>query len=157
MSEGSCPKVSAADAVELDGAITKLKEWRTAFPSVKQLNGEKGNDPTPWYHIRIRGYTSPEHDYTAKHTGVTFKGTDYNGVVNFHGDAKSTKIDEMIRLYEDADGRVQDVFVPSATYEFEKSVPIGKTQKPRFALRGYNEVDGFFLYHDQWPDSNRED
>jgi hypothetical protein len=78
---------------------------------------------------------------------VLFKGRDYNGTINFHGDARIAKIREFIQLVDEADN-YRDVLRPSATFE-DRTLPNGMQVKPKFALAGYEDtVQGFYLYHD---------
>ena len=80
---------------------------------------------------------------------MVFEGKDYNGIVNFHADAKARAIDHFIELLDQAED-YRDVLRPSATYE-TMTKPEGSGVKPKFALRGYeDQVEGFFLYHDGW-------
>ena len=67
-----------------------------------------------------------------------------NGIVDFHGDAKSEAIDRMIELWENAED-FRDILVPFATE------PRNGRQRPKFALKGFEDaVEGFYLYHDNW-------
>lgn len=150
----ACPKKEKDEAVSFDECIEILRQWRHDHPRATRLDGGSGSNQTHWFHIKIEGYTSPEHDFTSSRYGTQFNGTDYNGIVNFHGDTKTDKIDELIELY-DLECEIQDILVPSATNEY-RTMQEGKTQKPKFALRGIDgKVDGFYLYHDDWKPRGR--
>ena len=141
---GALPKRSKKSAIDLDTAVAELKSWRQRFPRVGQINGQAGNDPSPWYHFHIDGYLNGADDYYAQETNTKFLGTEYNGIVDFHGDAKSEAIDRMIELWENAED-IRDILVPSATK------PRNGRQRPKFALKGYEDaVEWFYLYHDNW-------
>jgi hypothetical protein len=141
---GALPKRPKKSAVDLDTSIAELRSWREKFRHIGQVNGRAGNDPSRWYHISIGGYRDGADDYYAEETDAQFFGSDYNGIVNFHGDAKSAAIDRMIDLCDSAED-FHDILVPSAT------TPRNGAQRPKFALKGYEDaVEGFFLYHDDW-------
>jgi hypothetical protein len=148
----ACPKISKQDAVTVLEAVEILRQWRTSFPAANRLDGRTGgaakkNGNEPWLHIRVEGYG--ERDKFASRYGTVFEGKDYNGIVNFHADAKASAIDHFIELLDQADD-YRDVLRPSATYE-TMTKPQGSGVKPKFALRGYeDQVEGFFLYHDGW-------
>ncbi|MBI2522462.1 MAG: hypothetical protein HYV97_18725 [Bdellovibrio sp.] len=147
----ACPQYSNGEALSFDEAIDVLRKWRMGCPASVQLDGKSENNPKRWFHFKVEGYSSPQDDFQSRY-GVQFTGSDYNGIVNFHGDTKSDKIDEFIR-YVDAADDYRDVLRPSATYEFTTKPQDKPTSaiKPKFSLKGYNEgVDGFFLYHDHW-------
>ena len=111
------------------------------------MDGKSEKNQTAWLHFKVGGYL-PSDSFTSRY-GPTFSGNDYNGIVNFRGDAKGEKIDEYIQLLDEADD-YHDVLRPSATYQ-TSTKPAKKTVKPKFGLQGYDEgVEGFFLYHDAW-------
>jgi len=100
-----------------------------------------------WLHIRADGYDNND-GFTSRY-GPVFRGRDYNGIVNFHADAKATAIDHFIDLIDQADD-YHAVLRPSATYE-TKTKPSVMSVRPKFALQGYkDQVEGFFLYNDEW-------
>jgi hypothetical protein len=148
----ACPKISKQDAVTVLEAVEILRQWRTSSPAGNRLDGRTGGTPKkngnePWLHIRVEGYGECD-TFISRH-GTVFEGKDYNGIVNFHADAKASAIDHFIELLDQADD-YRDVLRPSATYETTTKPP-GRGVKPKFALRGYeDQVEGFFLYHDGW-------
>lgn len=147
----ACPHVPKSRALSVADAVEVLRTWRAEHPEATQLNGRTGNDPARWFHITVDGYRSPLDDFKSQH-GKTFRGDDYNGVVNFHGDTKVEAIDRFIALIDEAED-YHDVLRPSATYE-KKSLPTKRSVRPKFALQGHQEaVDGFFLYHDGWVEA----
>jgi hypothetical protein len=95
----------------------------------------------------VDGYGEGD-EFRSRDGGPLFSGRDYNGIVNFHADAKTSAIDCFIELIADD---YHDVLRPSATHE----TPMRRTKpvnvKPKFALQGYEDrVEGFYLYHDGW-------
>jgi hypothetical protein len=141
------PRISKTSAVPVPEAVEMLRLWRGAYPQATQLDGGSGNNPDHWLHIRIGGYSDDE-SFTSCY-GPSFRGRDYNGVVNFHGDATTEAVDRFIELIEVAED-YHDVLRPSATYE-TRTKPKKNRVKPKFALQGYlDRVEGFFLYHDEW-------
>lgn len=141
---------TAKDALSLEEAIVLLREWMAHAPDVTRLDGrsEKKSNPSPWLHLRIDGYEGQA--VFSSRFGPVFNGEDYNGVVNFHGDASAETIRRFVELYEAAES-VHDVLVPSATFETYSNLPSNvRAIRPKFALRGFSDaVEGFFLYHDQ--------
>lgn len=139
----------ARDATEVRGAVERLRTWLANNPRAAQLDGStvKAKNPAPWFHLRVDGYEGGA-IFTSRN-GPVFDGHDYNGVVNFHGDAPVQALRDFVDAVNDAEA-VQDVLVPSATYEFTKKPATVKTIKPKFALKAYEDgVNGFFLYHDE--------
>jgi len=153
----ACPKISKQDAVTVLEAVEILRQWRTSSPTANRLDGRTGgaakkNGNEPWLHIRVEGYG--ERDKFVSRYGTVFEGKDYNGIVNFHADAKASAIDHFIELMDEADD-YHDVLRPSATFE-TKARRSGTQIKPKFALQGYeDEVKGFFLYHNDWRPPKR--
>jgi hypothetical protein len=144
------PQIPKALAVTVPEAVEKLRLWRRSHPMATQLDGKSGNNPAHWVHIRVDRYRDID-GFTSRH-GPTFRGQDYNGVPNFHGDTTTAAIDRFIELIDLADD-YHDILRPSATHETRKKKP-GKPVRPKFALQGYQDrVEGFFLYHDEWQES----
>jgi hypothetical protein len=133
----------------MEDAVEMLRSWRAMHPDAIQLDGDVGNNPNHWLHITVNAYD--DDTFTSRH-GQTFQGKDYNGIVNFHGDTRAQAVDRFIELIDAAED-FHDVIRPSATYETTTKPKKGKV-RPKFALQGYrDEVEGFFLYHDDWRSS----
>jgi hypothetical protein len=140
------PRVPKKLAVTVSEAVEMLRAWRRSHPRASQLNGRIGNDPRHWLHIRIEGYSDKER-FSSRY-GPTFRGENYNGVANFHGDTTIVAVDRFIELVDVAED-YRDVLRPSATYETTAKSEKNRV-KPKFALQGYQDrVEGFFLYHDE--------
>lgn len=144
--------ISKKEAKEngFENVIKELKEFRIQFPDAVTFSEDrsKNSDPSPWVHVDFGDFFKDgDDDFTTSKTKVRFKGSEYNGIHNFHGDTKWKKIDEFLEVLEIAEEGIRDVLVPSATFEFD-TLPKGKIQKPKLALNGFNGVDGFFLYKD---------
>ncbi len=145
-SSPACPKVPRASAVSFEEALEILRHWRRLHPNLDQLDAGSDSNPSAWLHFKVDGYSSPRHDFVSCH-GPIISGDNYNGIVNFHGDAKTKKIDQLIELVDTGEC-YQDILVPSATYE-GATLPKGREAKPKFALQGYGaKSEGFYLYHD---------
>jgi len=143
----ACPKVPKATAVTVSEAIDILSRWRRSSPQAARLNGRSGQNSKSgggnehWLHVRVDGYDNND-GFTSRY-GPVFRGRDYNGIVNFHADAKATAIDHFIDLIDQADD-YHDVLRPSATYE-TKTKPSVMSVRPKFAFQGYkDQVEGFF-------------
>lgn len=152
---GACPSVSSDKALDIKSAVEVLRQWRKSHPNVERLDGKattEGNR-TKWLHIKVDGYSAID-SFKSWH-GDSFNGSDYNGIVNFHGDAKVEAIDDFIELIDNCED-YKDVLQMSATYEFRSRPKKNPQIKPKFALQGYtNGVQGFYLYHDEWQ-ANRQ-
>lgn len=135
----------------INDAIEKYKTWRNLNPEVYRLDGKNPGDPSnpsAWLKFSVCGYDNT-YSFTAEN-GQTFFGDDYNGVVNFHGDARCEKIDDFVELFEQVED-YRDILVPFSTQIRKGAV------RPKFGLRGYEEkVDGFYLYHDEWSDRHKK-
>lgn len=143
----ACPRYLISNCL-IEEAIQIYKKWRNNNPDTVQLDGGNKSNPSKWIKFEVEGYTVDD-SHTSDH-GPTFSGDEYNGIVNFHGDAKCEKIDLFVELYEQAES-YRDVLVPFET-QMRKGVV-----KPKFALKGYEEtVDGFYLYHDEWSDRQKK-
>lgn len=144
-SDAARPKNTATKPLEVDEAVELLRVWRQDHPEATQLDGGTKSNPSEWMHIRVEGYSSPRDDFQSCH-GPVIRGHEYNGVVNFHGDAKTDAIDRFITLIDEAES-YRDVLRPSATFK-NQTLRTGSSVKPKFALHGYSDsVEGFYLYH----------
>lgn len=143
----ACMQVTKKGAVPLLDAVAILRAWRKRHPSAVQLDGHPTgrNNLKPWFHIRLEGFSSPRHDFLTKHSRELIEGHHYNGIWNFHGDAKVEAIDGLLALVA-AGGDPLDFLVPSATYE-AKITHLGE-QNPKFTLYEVTGVNGFYLYKD---------
>jgi hypothetical protein len=149
--ELACRKVLKSEALNMLEALKVLRRWRTLYPKATRLDGEapgSKSNPCHWFHIRVDGYDA-SYEFPSRH-GRTFHGRDYNGIVSFHGDTLVRAVDRLIELVDEK-GDYHHVLRPWATHETKKKVPRGRRVKPKFALRGHeDQVEGFFLYHDEW-------
>ena len=156
-SDSAFRKFTRKNAVSVYEAVVRLNAWRKDNPQACRLDGQPSNassNPAGWLHIRVGGYIDEVHSFVGVHGG-TFKGSDYNGIVNFHGDTKTESIDRFIRLIETAED-YRDVLVPSATYQ-TMSLPKNRRERPKFGLKGFTEkVEAFYLYHDDWKPGSLE-
>ena len=141
----ACIKVTKKGAVPLRDAVGILRSWRRKHPNALQLDGNPTgrNNLKPWLHVRLEGFSTPRHDFLTKHSRELIEGTYYNGVWNFHGDAKVEAIDALLALFA-AGGDPLDFLVPSATYE-AKAEHVGD-QNPKFTLHEITGGKGFYLY-----------
>ena len=145
--DGAMRKIPEAEARQIgfDRVIDELCQHRARFPNAGTLSEKPRSDPSKWVYLDIgKIFSDGTDDFTTTKTKETFKGSVYNGVHCFHGDADWNAIDDFIESLHWSEN-ISDVLVPSATYEFD-TLPKGKTQKPKLALNGFNGVDGFFLY-----------
>lgn len=142
--------------LSLDDAVNRLKEWLKFIAKLDsnqrpvQLNGNiRGqNDSSQWLVFSVTGFeTKP---FTSE-DGQTFRSEDYNGVVNFHGDAKLQALQAFVRGFERTNGNLSDFLHASATLHKKD-----KPSRPKFGLKGFTEggVNGFYLYHDNWQPRN---
>jgi hypothetical protein len=143
-----CPKRTKGNAVDIATAVDILKTWRLQCPHAVRLDcgPPPARNPKPWLHFMVDGYIDCKDDFTTTTTKQLIKGSQYNGKVHFNGDATCEAIDRFLAAY-DACGQYQDILKPSATYEY-KTLPVGQNQNRKFALSGFNGVEGFYLYHD---------
>ncbi len=147
-SNNACPRVTRLEAQNFEDSIEKLREW-VANTTAYQIDGStvRKSNPARWFHLCVEGYGEGD-SFTSRH-GDRFRGTDYNGIVNFHGDTPVEKVREFIKLIDESES-YRDVLIPSATQQHRNPKP-GTRIMPKFALQGYvDEVGGFFLYHDDW-------
>jgi hypothetical protein len=146
VAEGASPQIPKSNAVPVWEAVKLLRHWRKSFPLTTRLDGKdsKKSNPQRWLHIIVEGY-SDDHAFASRY-GPLFTGQQYDGVVNFHGDTTSAAIDRFIDLLDQVDD-YHAILRPSATYE-TTTKPQNRKVRPKFALQGYEEIEGFFLYHD---------
>jgi hypothetical protein len=149
-SRNALPRIGLGNALTIDEALPILAKYLDQIDTnVVQIDGRthSENNPAKWIHIRVDGYEKFE-PFQSCH-GPVFGGHEYNGIVNFHGDTKIGQLRRFVELCQTAED-YHDVLIPSATYE-GRTLPHNRHPKPKFALRGFEgEVDGFYLYHDQW-------
>ena len=143
----ACVKVAKAAAVSLPEAARLLRKWRTKCPNALQLDGHPSgrNNLKPWLHFKLDGFSSPRHDFLTKHSKELIAGNFYNGVWNFHGDAKVEAIDGFLTLLAAGENPVE-FLIPSAT--FEARTEHQGDQNPKFTLRDVTGVRGFYLYQE---------
>ena len=141
----ACLQVAATAPVPFLDAVAILRAWRRRHPGALQLDGHPGgkNNLKPWLHFKLDGFTSPAHDFVTKHSQEHLLGRHYNGVWNFHGDAKASAIDGLLRLVAEG-GKPLEFLQQTATHE-QKAEHAGD-QNPKLTMRESTGIKDFYVY-----------
>ena len=109
----ACPKIPKSKPVSVSEAVEMLRQWRMSVPLATRLDagtGKQGNEH--WLHITVDGYGEGPDEFRSRDGGPVFSGRDYNGIVNFHADAKTSAIDRLIELIDSEADDYHDVLRP---------------------------------------------
>jgi hypothetical protein len=144
---GACIKNAKTGAVPFGDAVAILRAWRKRHPEALQLDGHPSgrNNLKAWLHVKLDGFSSPRHDFRAKHSHELITGNFYNGTWNLHGDAKAAAIDRLLLLCADGADPV-DFLIPSATHEGKAEHHGDQNPKFTIASTGASSAEDLFLY-----------
>lgn len=142
---GAGPKSTKQAPVPFTEALTLLRAWRQQHPESLQLDGHPTgrNHLKPWLHVTLAGFSSPRHDFRAKHSLELITGNFYNGTWNFHADTKAKAVDRLLQLCSEGQDPL-DFLIPTATHE-AKAEYFGD-QNPKLTLVGASSDEGLYLY-----------